>query len=74
MLHAVVTSAGEVSETVRARLLAMEQVFLAEEATAPVVPEPRLHVVESPAKPRARTAEPGAVARRRVRPAPKGGG
>ena len=74
MLQAVVNSAGAPPEEVRARLLAMEQVFMVEEAPAAAAPEPRHPAVEAVAARVSRPARTAATARRRVRPPPEAAG
>lgn len=69
MLHAVVTSVGEMSSDVRSRLLAMEQVFLAGEAPAPILPKPRASTVKAAAATSGRAVK---GARRRAAPVSKG--
>jgi hypothetical protein len=69
MLRAVVTSAGELPAEVGARLLAIERVFLIDEAPTVAVAERRLQALEAAPVRRARAV---AKTRRPARPAPKG--
>jgi len=54
--------------------LAMEQVFLVEDALAAAAPEPLRPAVEAVAARVSRPAKAAATARRRVRPAPEAAG